>query len=662
MINIAPMFNSKKKQIALALVVIVITSLSLLIYLHIQIPFIIQKNATKAFQEMGFNNVEIQNVLRKGNVVRLEEINLDEDGFYTIQKLDAQYNFLSLLVYGHLQKITIDRASFTQSISSEDILQTPRQFFQNIKLPSGLSSRTQLIEISDVDINLLTSDWGGLKFNWDILIRKTDSNNQNIQANIKSTQKQLSTHTQITGDISEDGGWNITANIERTRLNVPDLQITRVNGAVNVSGSKTDFFANGEFNIGGFKMGNFAWSDIAGTFEQDLKNFQWILAGKALGNDDLEFGLNYTSKAPENVNGTLYAQKLGDIVQYWNGTESLGERLKSPVWGIQDVFATYSMPIKDVLSEQKNVRYNFRKIDQNIDIKGNLIIDNEGMIFQGTMPPTLVNDVPILSDEIFLKKGNMGALIKLRVEKEPAQSVDEEMESAIRLNIDQGTINLGPIALIGVSTNIDFSPPEQLTMAKSIPLSFKLPLKNTIIHSANTLFRLDQNIKIEDTAISIFGGKVSINDTAIGNLPHNFTFNTKDLDLKEISNAFGDIFDAEGTLSIKGTLQVTSESLKADNIVLSSTQGGKIKIPEKLTRNIFKDEGSIDSEATIEALKNLDYEYFEISLNGDLSKDASLKITIKGSNPNLLNNRSLLINLTLNEQNVLKFLKILAAS
>lgn len=611
------------------------------IYLHFAAPAIIEKKILQGLEQQ-FGYAKAAQLERKSGAVILTGISLDADDFNSIASIQARYRFFSLMIFGQIEKIILKSPSLTYSMNSDNLLQPPKDLLSRFNISSAPLFKANLIEISDGSLDVLTTDWGGFHFDFDAQIRALDHKTRALTANLNSNQKKFSTQIQIDGEINKETGWSIESSIERSRLELEDIQISRAAGRMGFSGSDSGFFANGEFNIGGFKIGEFAWSDIAATFEQSENNFQWVIAGNALGNKDIEFGLNYNQKDPLNIYGTLYTKKLSDFLLYLNNDQV--ENLEtSPIAQIEDVFLTYSLPKSTIFNNKKNIIFSFKKPEQGIDIKGNLYIDSDHFLIRALMSPTFVQNINSGYEGIALNKALMNASLNY-------SSLDNEAaENVFVMNMRDGVVSFGPLKLSAIQTSLSFSPPEKMQMNDLAEISFKLPLKDSLEQNGRANFQLGETLSIRDLTYNVFGSVIKLNKIDISALPETFNINTSNLSLKDIAQAINQSMDASGTMNLKGQLHVQNDKISAQNMVLKSNGSGTLSIPEEYTKAVFTDK-SIDHEMAIEALQNFNYDYFEITINGDLQNEATIKLEIKGRNSELLNNRPILINMTLANQ------------
>lgn len=634
---------NKKALIFLSVGSLIFLAIIIFTYLHFAIPSIIEHKITKGLEQTKFGFHEIGSIKRRGSTILIEDISLDQDDFNSIKSIEARYRFFPLIFLGNIDKLTINEPSLTISTNKDAFHQTPKDLINQIQFDASPAFKTGVIEVIDGSLDILTPEWGGFHFDFDIQIRAVEKDIRAITANLKSNQKQFSTHYQASGEINRKTGWNLDLTMERTRLDLNDIQISRATGSMTFSGSAKGYFANGEFNIGGFKIAELAWSDIAATFEQSNDNFQWVIAGNALGNKDIEFGLNYNQKDALNIYGTMYTRRLADLFQYLNNDKT-EEIENSPIGKIEDVFLTYSLPQSTLFSDKKSIIFSFKKPDQGIDLKGNLYTSPSDLTVRGLMTPLYVGNIQ-LADDIILAKAFMSASLAYTTD----QSKNEN--NALMIKMRDGEVKIGALNITGITSSIAFTPPESLQMSEFSAMNFTLPLNKAIEQSGSANFKLNNGLNIQDITYGIFGGNIEVNNIKINALPQKINVSAKDIQLGKITDILGKNISATGRMNIKGPIQIHSDKLIAENLVLSSVTSGNIKIPENISQIIFNDK-SIDHEMAIEALQNFNYDTYKIIINGDLNGKATIKIDIQGKNPDLLNNRPITINMTLKEQNL----------
>ena len=498
------------------------------------------------------------------------------------------------------------------------------------------------LELSGGKLDLLTDDYGGFRFSFDGQMRKAQEKDEKIfQINISASQKQLSTKIKINGSINKNDGWHMDAALERSRLDIPDLQLTRVSGQITGDGRADNFFTNGALNIGGFEIGDLAWGDIAMTFEQSAEDgLKWVIAGNALRSKDVEFGLNYNEKDGKNIHGTLYSKDLNALLNYLNDQGNFEHFKNTKLSKITDVFITYTLPFSQFLAPDKQIIFNFKKIEENIDVKGKFLISNGAFKLQGLLSPQIVQNLNI-SNSAKIYKGNLSGAVFYN---------SETKDGRLETDLNQGILQIGPLFLTKINTKTNISDIANMASNDLQTFSFSLPFKKDIEHEGNASYLLrEESLTLENINLNFFDGSLLIPKADIADYPSSFSFQLKNLDLEKAVESIGLSGLIDGVLQGAGDLSITKNNeLQIGQINLETNRSGRLQVPESILNTLF-DQDNIEQETLRQALKNFRYEFIKIKMAGVLNGETQVKISAKGRNPDILGGRTMAINFQINK-------------
>lgn len=634
-------FALTKRFVAISLLFLFTTAGLLYAYMSYKAPISIQKNIVSALNSYTFQNITFERSYRNKGFLIFENIQLDEDAFSTIEKISVKYNVFNALFFGKIHTLKVHTPSITNTLNTNSLGNIQRYLMSGGLFHQKWLEKISHLEILDGKIDVLTQKYGGFRLNFDGQMRKGDDKSQNLQMNVSASQRQLSSSIRIKGQLIPKKGWHMDIALDRSRLDLPQIQLSRVNGSISSDGKENAYYSNGEINIGGFKIGELAWGDIAMTFEQSSDDgLKWIIAGNALGSSDVEFGLNYNERDSVNIHGTLYTKEMGQLLEYLNIHKDLSAFKNSNLSRISDIFVTYSLPFANIFTPEKSIIFNLKKIEENIEIKGNLSIDNDIFSIQSLLGPSILQDVRI-APNLLLKSGMLKGAITYN---------SKDDSGSLIASVDNGTIMLGALPLLDIQTNFKMDDLAELSMHDYQMASAALPLKKSILQDGSLLFKIKDNIvDLKDFRLAVFDGVIKSENILLPSIAAaEIVMNGSELSLDKISSSIGPEDLVSGNLKVSGSLMASSKKLIAKSLKLSSEKAGKIEMPDAMLASIF-DQDNIETETMREALRNFRYEYFEIVINGDLSAKPTIKFTAKGRNTDILGGRIMTLNFETNK-------------
>lgn len=333
-------------------------------------PASVERNVIKAIYALSGmpQDAELPVATQRGNVLVFNNVPLDTDGFNTIGALHVEFTPAYFFWKAGVNRIVISNPSITADFDEKQPL---RNFVSVISgsFPS-IFYIADTIEIIAGKADLLTHNFGGVRLGFDGQIRKAENGAKSVQMNLDAAQKQLSAQIRINATIQENGEWHVENAIEQARLDLDDMQLSRVSGSVIGDGLGNNFFIKGEYNIGALNYFGIVLDEVAVTYEQSDKVLSWVMAGKAQKSDGIEIGVHYNTTRPDRVFGSLYTQDIPTLAAFFSGDPlppsaaiketSEDDEVAGPP--LSDLFLSFAFPAAYIMNAEKNVILNFDDI------------------------------------------------------------------------------------------------------------------------------------------------------------------------------------------------------------------------------------------------------------------------------------------------------------
>lgn len=156
-------------------------------------------------------------------------------------------------------------------------------------------------------------------------------------------------------------------------------------------------------------------------------------------------------------------------------------------------------------------------------------------------------------------------------------------------------------------------------------------------------------LKIDRMVMELFGGAAEIRDAEINPFAKN---NKLEVILTRLSIpelvALGDLKDVEATGSLQGRipLEFDGEKLIVSDAILESEGPGKLNVKSEAARQALSSGGS-HTKLLFDILENFNYSELSLKINKPISGEDIVTLHTKGANPDVENNRPVVLNVNL---------------
>ena len=288
--------------------------------LNVYIPQIIDAHTTKLLQFTGVNtnNIALPSPKIDSRSVTYSDITIDPDAFSTIEKIQITYDIFQLLRSGTVKKIYIAGPDLTGTIKTSGGLNIAGlNNTEAINIADALHP-FQSIDIENGTLSILTDDLGGISLSYDI---QAMHNNGTIYVTgvVRSTQRHMNLISNISGNITPDARWSLSAKINHGKIAFPALQASRTALDLTMKGyNKNISDINGSFKIGGLRLYTFPFQNAQGEFTLTAMNeYDLNLTAYSLKQNNIVMNLNANHIGNKNSStGYLQAPLLSDILSY----------------------------------------------------------------------------------------------------------------------------------------------------------------------------------------------------------------------------------------------------------------------------------------------------------------------------------------------------------
>ena len=314
--------------------------------------------------ETGF--VAIESSTATPGHLSLQGIVLDKDGFNRIEQIDLHYSLPGFYFQNRIEMVKVLAADLTYSFDESQTNQKLRRLLSS-PAPEWLRA-VKGLDVQGVRLNLLTQNMGALRVDVEGVLRGAKPSLQSLQFQIKAAQKQLSGILNLSGLIEENRNWHIDASLDDARMDHDQIKVTRVTGQMTLDNAGERYYAKSEFNIGGLRGAALpSLTDLAVSYELDSSLYKFVLAGKALGHQDIELGLSYHSHMPGLFRGSIYTPNLTSLLGFYNGSKSDNDSSTNSApsggQGLENIFLGFEVPAAQIFSPERDVLVRFNQLD-----------------------------------------------------------------------------------------------------------------------------------------------------------------------------------------------------------------------------------------------------------------------------------------------------------
>jgi hypothetical protein len=265
-----------------------------------------------ALNALGFNEAELPPSENKGGKITYTNIQLDQDGFSTIENIVLYHTPL-----GTLKAIEIDGLSITGEIEEDLKISLAGWLPERMEI-FNLTDRTlPLIVFRNSRLSLLSDSIGGMTINFDMQMRPQDAA-YSLQAKIAGHQASLSYSAKALGTLGLDGSWAIEADIDQAKFSLWPIKVTRISGMLKATGKGfLQSVVSGQLQAGGLNINGLPWHNIALTLDGSLQKTKMIIGARSSGVQGVDLSLTLDEiQNPKIYSGTVYARKSATLLDY----------------------------------------------------------------------------------------------------------------------------------------------------------------------------------------------------------------------------------------------------------------------------------------------------------------------------------------------------------
>ncbi|MBI1301945.1 MAG: hypothetical protein GC137_09875 [Alphaproteobacteria bacterium] len=602
------------------------------------IPKALEKSVLQSFQNFGLDNFQYKSLEHANGKIIITDIALDEEGFSTIEQIDVHFSLLKYLLNpSYADKIIINNLRLTGEISDElnlSIAGWPKgkSFLEYIsKIPA------KMLYFENGRIDLITPSFDGVSTTFDVHANLSDKTNINLKGRIKSKQKRLGFHGKISGKLSAAGHADINASLEQLYFLYNNVDARRGAGEVTVSFNTRTQSQNvkSDMNISSLRWFGFPLRDTKLVYEHGQNGYDILAEGKTFGPEDIEWTTHILhSENFLKTENTITPQTIDHLLDFLIRNKALDKKDAVPKF-----IADFQRPI--IVVNTKN--------QENLPLSGNidLIMNKPNIKFSGSFKAddTFENILGEYEAEAYKaddagskeKKATLSGLFKMNNISSTLNSQESDTIPSLYWTSDitllSDSLNFGKLELLTSST--DFSLTSQNYHNLSKDLTLFLPIKKHILQKGSVNLSLkNSGPEYGSVRTDIYGGTIKSELSANSESNKLILANIRIADLlKDLG-----LRDILITGSLGGVIPYTLESedkhdVQIKGAVLQSQGVGIIKFPDQLAKSLFPED--TPQMLTIrEALKNYNYDFFEIRMDGEAAGSVIVSIRASGHNPN----------------------------
>ncbi|MEP4190472.1 MAG: YdbH domain-containing protein [Sneathiella sp.] len=234
--------------------------------------------------------------------------------------------------------------------------------------------------------------------------------------------------------------------------------------------------------------------------------------------------------------------------------------------------------------------------------------------------------------------------------------------SKVVATLEDLDIQAGEGSVTGLSGTVHIDELDPLTISAVQELSADQITSAVILSQPLLRFRIGSNkgepvLYVDDLKLGFVGGTASVKGAAIDtSAPTNSVrVDLSNLDLEKLM-ALGDVdgFTASGTLDGYIPLRFDGEELTIDTGVLETAGPGILQLKSERARQALARGGS-QTKLLFDILENFQYSELGVQIRKKISGEDTISLHTKGSNPDVENNRPVVLNINL-ETNLGKIL------
>ncbi|MDH5723374.1 MAG: YdbH domain-containing protein [Alphaproteobacteria bacterium] len=607
-------------------------------YTYWVVPEKVEKTFIAALRNTGFENVEYENASLQNGKIVFSNITLDKNSFSKMQKAELHYSLLSYITKGQALKIVLEGLRLTGSMDQDWNFDISGQKNGEHFIAAIYQIPVQTIELKNSSIDVLTTQYGGIKLDYNALLRK-QNDKIDLNAAIISAQKHLVAKGKVNGTLFPKGKADI-------KLDIQELQIERDNYTISRANAKGDLtiipssatYISAEIKAGAARFYDIPTKNLTIKYSKSGKDFTIDTSGKTIGKQELNFtsSLNH-KKGEDTFSGNFDAEKSIDMVSFLIDNDIIPEDHNLPDVVLTSKQANISFKMESLLNENiYNGSFTFITKDPEFAVDGRFELDpNEGTITGTFAQPESKKNIKSLKNKNISAQMTLSSVGAFKLEQWKTQN--SNFSWSFDLQTKNGEIDYGPITLKKVRGSLKFDSSKKKHDKQY--LKYNLSLRNDIKHSGYISVNFGEKTEhaLERFILNIYGGtlktsKLKLQDNA---LPDTLTLHISDVNLDDfISDTNIKGIDIAGRIGGKLPIEFSGNKVIVKKGLLQSQNSGFISISKDLRDGLFPGR-SRQMQLIRESLDNYFYEFFEIRLDGNLSGTIMMTLNARGTNPDL---------------------------
>lgn len=629
------------------------------------LPVILNTQVKNAFAGLGFYDIDIGDVQVNEDSIRYSSIKLDKDGFSTINNITVTYDLNTVLSKKELNNLHIDGISLTAILDSNGKFEmtgwVPPQF-QPFELPVKTFSFSNLV----LDIDTIH---GALRFKGEGHGVVDKKGNADIQARLDGNQNQLTMSMTMNGRVSPSGAWNMNFQLGNGRLNITDINATRIGGHISMAmeNLKSPIKVGGQIGAGRLNISTVSLQNTTAIIKGTTEDYNIDLSGTAGGNRSLSFKAKMAKSSKDGYSGgaTIDIKNPTDLAPFIsladkNKNNSANENEITRTEAYLALLPSLKMDIKYLKGESRREMHHpffltLGDYNGTLKITSRTEIDLEKKYVAGNikLPATelqTINKILPLENllSLNLNKGKIAADGDFFVDFQMQEPV---VEGPLKIVLSDISVKNPSASLSGLNGKItlDQISPPKITGKQHInikEITAGIPIKN-----AKLDFELldNQRIKLSGMKGNFAKGSLELEPFQIidGDIPKRLNISATDIDLATISQ----MMELDEELKIEGKID---GSLTVDDIgkeirisrgeLHSRPPGGTIIYHPKEYPDFLKGHDQ-RLEITRNAISNFIYSDLNLIFSGPASGKMKFGAEIKGYNHEIFGNRPIHLNL-----------------
>ncbi len=373
------------------------------------LPFFLESRVSALLADHGMKKASVEKVERKSDEITLSDIMLDPDGFSSIGSIRARADWIGLLSKNFLSEVVIDKLVLTGEMDEAGRITIAG--WEPYNLLTTPNANTVIVNDGQID---LATPIGAIRLEAKAHMTKQEDKSQKVEATVWGKQHQLAIDTMWDVSLQEDGAWTAFANIWDARMDLENMNFSRLNGWLSFESSAASAMPSisGQIMAGKMQIGKSSGLNDANiTLAGPPNAWRIIVSGKISGYQGASMTAE-VSPDPDRADGrrriyaSLEALKAADLFTILQNLNA-------------DMAAAF--PRVNILTPLMITPGNIQRLKQSIDkIKYDsveLVIDGSPFDLTGKIIAKRMQGGDIRTD-VFSMDPGLSAAKALKIEKE----------------------------------------------------------------------------------------------------------------------------------------------------------------------------------------------------------------------------------------------------